>query len=106
MATIVQTVESSAKIRVALIIEGGGIKPVWFEECGNRASDRVFIRKVGLIWTQMEGAAKIINFAVWDGKNNYRLSLNTKDFTWSLGITVESPFPPHSTPSWRFRPED
>lgn len=42
----------------------------------------------------MEGAAKIINFAVWDGTNRYRLSLNTKDFTWSMGIFEETPFPP------------
>jgi hypothetical protein len=42
----------------------------------------------------MEGAAKIINFAVCDGVNTYCLSLNTRDFTWQYGIKEEYPFPP------------
>jgi len=52
----------------------------------------------------MEGVAKIINFAVWDGANSYRLSLNTKDFNWNMGIAEETPFPPPSaTSTLRFR---
>ena len=91
MATIIQTKTSATPIRVALIIEAGRIRPVWFEECGNRASDRVFVQTICQTWAHMDGASRILNFAVWDGANSYRLSLNTRDFTWSLGIAVESP---------------
>jgi hypothetical protein len=38
----------------------------------------------------MDGAAKIISFAVWDGSNSYQLALNTRDFTWRLDITETS----------------
>lgn len=104
MAVIVQTNKSPAKVRVALIIEGGKISPRWFEEVDNPARDRIHIRKINSVWSHMEGAAKIINFAVWDGANSYRLSLNTKDFTWSMGIAEGTPFPPPSaTSSQRFR---
>ena len=107
MAVIVQTNESHAKIRVALIIEGGKLRPVWFEFLDNPASDRIHIKEISYVWSHMEGTARIINFAVWDGANSYRLSLNTKDFTWSMGIAEETPFPPPSaTSTWRFRREE
>jgi hypothetical protein len=107
MATIVQTNKSPAKIRVALIIEGGKIKPVWFEANDNPARDRIQIKQITSVWTNMEGASKIINFAVWDGTNSYRLSLNTKEFSWNLGITDETPFPPPSaTSTRRFRRDE
>jgi hypothetical protein len=107
MAVIVQTNRSPAKIWVALIIEGGKIRPVWIEEVDNPARDRVRIKEISYIWTHMEGAAKIINFAVWDGTDSYRLSLNTKAFTWSMGIAEETPFPPPSaTSTWRFRRDE
>ena len=92
MATIVQTNESDANIRVALIIEQGRIKPVWFEEVGS-TRDRIFIKQICSKWSHMEGTAKIINFAVYDGVNTYRLSLNTSKFTWKLSITEEYQFP-------------
>jgi hypothetical protein len=38
----------------------------------------------------MEGTDKIINFAVWDGTNSYRLSLNTKNFSWNMAIAEEA----------------
>jgi hypothetical protein len=107
MAIIVQTNRSAAKIRVALIIEGGKIRPVWFEEVDNPARDRIHIKQITAVWSHMEGTAKIINFAAWDGTNSYSLSLNTKDFTWSMGIAEETPFPPPSTTSaWRFRRDE
>ncbi len=93
MATIVHTRESAAKIRVALVIESGRIRPVWFEETDRPGRDRVRIREVSSTWTHREGAVRIINFAVWDGARCYRLALNTGDFTWTLGIAEESPFP-------------
>jgi hypothetical protein len=99
MAVIVQTNESHARIRVALIIEGGRIRPVWFEEVDNPARDRIHVKQITYVWSHNEGTARIINFTVWDGTNSYSLSLNTKDFTWSMGIAEERPFPPSSTTS-------
>ena len=93
MATIFQTSESSANIRVALVIESGSIKPVWFEQTDKRASDRIFIKEICSVWSHHEGWAKIINFAVAAGGNGYRLSLNTEAFTWTLGVVDESAFP-------------
>jgi hypothetical protein len=95
MATIVQTKKSQANIRVALIIEQGRIKPVWFEEVDKPGRDRIHIKQICSKWTHMEGGAKIVNFAVNDGANSYRLSLNTMDFTWKFGIAEEDPFPPY-----------
>jgi hypothetical protein len=66
------------------VIESGKIKPVWFEETGKPSRERIFIKEICYTWTHMAGAAKIISFAVWDGSNSYRLSLNTLDFTWRL----------------------
>jgi hypothetical protein len=101
MAVIVQTNKSPARIRVALIIEGGKIRPVWFEEVDNPARDRIHIKQISSVWSHMEGAVKIINFAVWDGTNCYRLSLNTKEFSWRLGIAESLPFPSSSVVSTR-----
>jgi hypothetical protein len=89
MATIVRTIPSSAKIRVALIIESGKLKPVWFEQIDNRASDRLFITEVCSVWTHQLGSARIMNFAVTAAGNNYKLSLNTEAFTWELGVVEE-----------------
>jgi len=93
MATISQTRESSTAIRVALVIESGKLKPVWFEQTDKRASDRIFIKEICSVWSHHEGTAKILNFAVTAGGNGYRLSLNTAEFTWVLGVVEESPFP-------------
>jgi hypothetical protein len=95
MATIVQTNESDANIRVALIIEQGRIKPVWFEEVNKPGRDRIYIKQISSKWRHMEGVAKILNFAVNDGTNTYNLSLNTREFTWKLGITEEYLLPPY-----------
>lgn len=92
MATISQTRESSANIRVALVIESGRLKPVWFEQTDKRSSDRIFIKEICSVWTHHQGSAKIWNFAVTAGGNGYRLSLNTEDFTWTLGVVEESEF--------------
>ena len=108
MAVIVQTIKSPAKIRVALIIEGGKIRPVWLEEVDKPAQDRIHIKQISYVWSHMEGTAKIINFAVWDGANSYCLSLDTTAFTWKLGIAEETSIPSSSASStWRFhRDED
>jgi len=86
MATKVETIEQPATIRVALIIERGKLKPVWFEQADKPSRERVIVKEVCYVWYHMEGSTKIVNFAVWDGSNKYRLSLNTKDFTWRYGI--------------------
>jgi hypothetical protein len=93
MATIVQTKPSSANIRVALVIESGKLKPVWFEQTDNRSSDRILVKEICSVWSHQQGSAKIINFAVTAGGNGYRLSLNTEAFTWTLGVMEETPFP-------------
>ena len=93
MATISQTKESSANIRVALVIESGKLKPVWFERTDHRSADRIFVKEVCSVWSHHRGAAKIINFTVTAGGNGYQLSPNTLEFTWALGVTEESPFP-------------
>jgi hypothetical protein len=101
MATIMVNKKSEEHIRVALIIEQGKIKPVWFEEVDKPGRDRIFIKQICSQWSSMEGTAKIINFAVWDGTNTYRLSLDTKEFTWKFGIVEENLFPPHPPASDR-----
>jgi len=93
MATIFQTTESSMAIRVALIIEAGHIKPVWFEQTDKRARDRIFIKEVSSVWSHYQGCDKIVNFAVSGAGSSYRLSLNTAEFTWELGVVEESAFP-------------
>lgn len=86
MATTVQTKTSTTSIRVALVIESGKLKPIWFEQTGRSSADRIFIRQVCSIWNHQEGAAKVINFAVTDGSNSYVLALNTLKFSWELGV--------------------
>jgi len=92
MAVIAQTIESSANIRVALIIEAGKIKPVWFEDPDKPSMDRIFVKQICQIWSHLEGSTKVINFAVWDGSNSYKLSLNTREFTWGFGIVDTSSY--------------
>jgi hypothetical protein len=89
MAIITQTIESSANIQVALVIESGKLKPVWFTHTG----DRIFIKEIFSVCSYHQGSAKIINISVTAGGNGYRLSLNTEAFTWTLGVLEESEFP-------------
>ena len=60
-----------------------------FDLLNKPSAERVQIKEVCYKWSHNEGAAKILNFAVSDGSNAYRLSLNTRDFTWKLGIAGE-----------------
>lgn len=86
MATTFQTKPSSASIRVAIVLESGKLKPVWFENTGKTSAERISIRQICSIWNHHEGAAKVINFAANDGSSSYVLALNTKGFTWELGV--------------------
>ncbi|GAM09484.1 hypothetical protein OR1_01763 [Geobacter sp. OR-1] len=86
MAVIVQTIKSDAKLRVALIYEGGNIRPVWFEVTDAPDRKRIVVKELCFTWAYQEGADKIINFAVWDGSDTYELSLNTRELIWRLGF--------------------
>jgi hypothetical protein len=90
MATIVKHKPLSESVRVALVIGAGKIKPVWFEQTDLPSRDRIMVKEICYTWQHNEGAAKILNFAVSDGSNAYKLSLNTRDFTWTLGMADHS----------------
>jgi hypothetical protein len=90
MATMIKQKHLSDKVRVALVMGGGKIKPVWFEQTDRPARERIKVEKVTSTWTYYQGAARIICFAVWDGSNTYNLEMNTTDYTWSLGIAESS----------------
>lgn len=82
----VDITELSDRVRVAVIIQFGKVIPKWFDILDKPSAERVQVKEVCYTWSHYEGAAKILNFAVTDGANTYRLSLNTKEFTWRLGI--------------------
>ena len=82
-----QTLEQTESIRVAVVIERGKIKPVWFEQTDKASGVRVTVKEVCYTWQHMSGASKILSFAVSDGANSYRLSLDTVALTWALGVT-------------------
>ena len=80
----------TAGVRVALIVAEGKIMPVWFEET-DKARDRIFVKTVNSIWAHQEGSAKVIDFSVTGGDANcYKLSLNTREFTWQLWVSETS----------------
>lgn len=94
MATIVQDRSLPGEIRVATVFDSGNLKPVWFEQVEHPAADRIFVKKVNLVWTYYLGTAKIISFAVSAAdNNNYTLELDVHELTWSLSIAESSPFP-------------
>ena len=76
----VETVPLNNQIRVAAIFDRGNVKPVWFETQG----ERVAVQKICYSWSCMEGAATILNFAVWDGKETFELAYNVTAGGWSL----------------------
>jgi hypothetical protein len=86
---------------VALAIESGKLKPVWLEEVRS-AKDRIFLKEICSVWSHYQGSAKIINLAVNAGGNGYRLSLDTEEFTWVLGVVEESEFSSASTSNYGF----
>ena len=78
----------TSRVRVALIIEGGKIKPVWLEQTDNSARDRVFIKIINSTWSHQEGSAKVIDFpATGVDSNCYLLKLNTKELAWDLWVS-------------------
>jgi len=81
-----ETIELSGSVRVAVIIERGRVVPRWFDLLDRPNAERVQVKEVCYKWSHLEGAAKILNFAVSDGVNTYRLSLNTLEFTWRVVV--------------------
>lgn len=82
----VHITELSDSVRVAVVIEAGKIMPRWFVMLDRPAAERVQVKEICYRWSHHEGAAKVLNFSVSDGANTYRLSLDTSDFSWKLGI--------------------
>jgi hypothetical protein len=75
-------------VRVALIIAGGKLRPVWFEEADRPGRDRVFVSSVNYIGEHQKGSARFIDFAVTGADAGcYELKLNTSAFTWELWVT-------------------
>lgn len=91
MAVMVKHKDLSENVRVAMVIGAGKIKPVWFEQTDKPSRERILVKEICYTWSHHEGIAKILNFAVSDGNHAYKLSLNTQDFTWRLGVADHSP---------------
>jgi hypothetical protein len=70
----------SDMVRVTVIFEACGIKPVWFEANGQKTS----VEKVCYTWSYHEGAATILNFAVWDGVQAWELAYNVMKGSWTV----------------------
>jgi hypothetical protein len=91
MATNVSNKPLSDRVRVALVMGAGKIKPVWFERTDLPSRERIMVKEICYSWQYLEGTAKILCYAVSDGVNAYKLELNTKDFTWRLGVADSQP---------------
>jgi len=85
----VQTKYSTSRLRVALIIEGGTVKPVWFDQTDKPASDRVHLKGINARWTSQEGAARVMHLTGMD-LCSHQLCLDTLELTWKLGVVGES----------------
>jgi len=75
------------------VFEYGKIRPIWFERISQLASDRVMVKMVNQVWKSRDGDAILVSYAVTAAGNNYVLIFNSLDFTWTLQIVEESPFP-------------
>ncbi len=76
----VETIQLDLRIRVAAIFHKGVVKPVWFEIKGKR----VAVQEICYSWSSKEGAATILNYAVWDGKETFELAYDVTAGGWSL----------------------
>jgi hypothetical protein len=63
--------------------------PRWFDLLDRSSSARIQVKEITYQWTHNAGAAKILNFSVYDGMSTYQMSMNTLDFTWKAGIAVD-----------------
>lgn len=86
--SVVKTVETEEPVRVAVIYEtGGDIRPVWFSCAAVNGGDQVRIASVSSKWECATGSARILVFEIWDGAASYQLRFNTRELSWTLGIT-------------------
>jgi hypothetical protein len=85
MATMVQQIHLSDKVRVALVMGNGKIIPRWFEQTDKPSRERIQVQGVCSTWSYHDGTARIVCFAVTDGCNSYQLEFNTRELTWRLG---------------------
>ena len=47
------------------------------------------VERVNQVWTSREGLAKVTSIAVTAGGNDYILTFNTGDFTWTVYVNEE-----------------
>lgn len=81
---LARSIAKDNRIRVAAIFQNGKVKPVWFDLEGKRYD----VKEVCCCWDSREGAASILHYSVWDGKDTYELTYNTMKSIWSLEMMV------------------
>ncbi len=82
MSVILGTNSTNYLIRVAVVFGLASFRPVWFEVEGKK----FLIQEVCYTWPHLDGAARIISFAVWAGKRTYELHYNTRSQIWRLWV--------------------
>lgn len=83
----------AGRVKVAVVFESGHLRPVWFvPDTSRSAGDRIMVSKVNLVWESREGLAKVISIAVTAAGNDYILTFNTDDFTWTVHVSEETSF--------------
>lgn len=80
----IRTIHNTDQVKVAVVFEEDSIR-VWFQVAGHKP---VKVSQVCALWYCTNGAAKIMNFDVCDGRERYCLSYDTLTLSWSLGRTV------------------
>lgn len=92
MSTIVKPTYAG-RVKVAVIFEAGKIRPVWFvPDTSRSAADRIMVEKVNQVWNSREGVTRVMHFAVSAAGNDYILTFNTCDFTWTVHVSEETSF--------------
>lgn len=72
--------ENSKPIKVGAIFKGSEILPKWFIWESRKYS----IEEVNYVWLEKKGHEKVHYFSVTDKVNNYEISFNSEQTTWSL----------------------
>lgn len=87
MITIVKPTYAG-RVKVAVIYEGGKMRPVWFvPDTSRSAGDRIMVEKVNQVWNSREGITRVIHIAVSAAGNDYILIFNSDDFTWTVHVS-------------------
>lgn len=53
-----------------------------------KLAKRVQVGEICGVWYHNQGAARIINFDVWNGRERCLLVYNTQELTWRVGVMV------------------